>query len=101
MIFIRDINANLKSVFQDYLGLYFFGSRSRGDSREHSDYDMVFVFRKKPDWKKKEDIRNIVYSREVEYGMVVDGKYYSQEEVENCRTPFLESVCKEGKFYAV
>ncbi|MEE4358262.1 MAG: nucleotidyltransferase domain-containing protein [Desulfococcaceae bacterium] len=99
--FIKEINADLKSVFPDYTGLYYFGSRSRGDNREYSDYDMVFVFRTKPDWKKKEQIREFVYHKEVEYDMVIDGKYYSQKEIEDYQTPFLETVSKEGKFYAV
>jgi predicted nucleotidyltransferase len=98
---IRDINANLKPVFQDYLGVYFFGSRSRKDSREYSDYDMVFVFGAKPDWRKKNKIRDIIYRKEVEYGVVIDGKYFSREEIEDCQTPFLETVFKEGRFYAV
>ncbi|MDM8550971.1 nucleotidyltransferase domain-containing protein [Desulfobacterales bacterium HSG2] len=98
---IKDINSTLKSRFQDYAGVYFFGSRSRGDYREYSDYDMVFVFRTKPDWQKKDQIRDIVYRKEVEYDLVIDGKYYSQEDVKNYKTPFLESVFKKGKFYAV
>jgi predicted nucleotidyltransferase len=98
---IRDINASLKSVFQDYMGVYFFGSRSRKDSQEYSDYDMVFVFGTKPDWRKKNQIRDVVYKKAVEYDAVIDGKYYSREEVENYQTPFLECVFKQGKFYAV
>jgi len=65
---IKDINSTLKSRFQDYAGVYFFGSRSREDYREYSDYDMVlFVFRTKPDWQKKDRIHEIVYRKEVEY----------------------------------
>jgi predicted nucleotidyltransferase len=101
MTLIRDINTDLKAVFQDYLGLYFFGSRSRKTHYDYSDYDMVFVFKTKPDWRKKDKIREIVYRKEVEYDVVIDGKYYSQEEIEGYQTPFLESVFKQGKFCAV
>lgn len=98
---IKDINSILKTRFQDYMGVYFFGSRSRGDYAEYSDYDMVFAFRTEPDWRKKNQVREFIYLKEVEYDLVIDGKYYSQEDVKHCKTPFLESVFKKGKFYAV
>lgn len=95
---IRDINANLKPVFQDYLGVYFFGSRSRKDSREYSDYDMVFVFGATPDWRKKDKILDIIYRKEVEYDVVIDGKYFSREEIEDCQTLFLKRSLKRDSF---
>lgn len=88
------VNKDLKKIFVDYQGLYFLGSRSRGDYREDSDYDMVFVFYSKPDWRKKDKIREIVYRKELEYDIVIDSKYYAQEEIENYRTPFRETVYK-------
>ncbi|RLC13462.1 MAG: hypothetical protein DRI57_16175 [Deltaproteobacteria bacterium] len=98
---IKDINSTLKSRFRDYTGVYFFGSRARGDYGKYSDYDMVFVFGTEPDWRKKDQVREFVYWKEMEYDLVIDGKYYSQEDVEHYKTPFLESVFKKGKFYAV
>ena len=100
-IFIQKINTALKNTFSDYRGVYFFGSRCREDNREDSDYDMVFVFETTPDWRKKDKVREVVYQKEVEYDVVIDGKYYAQKEIENYRTPFLETVYKEGQFYAV
>lgn len=96
-----ELNLHLKSAFQDYMGVYFFGSRKRNDNEKYSDYDMVFVFKTKPDWRKKSRISEMVYLKEVEHDVVIDGKYYSREEIENYQTPFLESVFHEGKFYAV
>ena len=98
---IQGMNTSLQQTFQDYLGVYFFGSRLRGDYQEFSDYDMVFVFRTRPDWRKKDRIRTIVYQQELKYDVVIDGKYYAQQEVENCQTPFLETVHNEGAFYGV
>ena len=98
---IQDINTALKGRFHDYRGMYFFGSRCRGDSQENSDYDMVFVFNTKPNWHKQDRVREVVYQKEVEHDVVIDGKYYAQEEIENYQTPFLEAVYKEGEFYAV
>jgi predicted nucleotidyltransferase len=98
---IQEINTALKDAFSDYRGVYFFGSRWRKDNQEYSDYDMVFVFRTPPDWRKKDQVREIVYRTAIEYDVVIDGKYYAQKEVEEYQTPFLEAVYKQGAFYAV
>ncbi len=99
--FIQTINTVLKKTFADYQGVYFIGSRSRGDYREDSDYDMVFVFQVKPDWRKKDKVREIVYRKELEHDIVIDGKYYAYDEIKNYHTPFQEVVYKEGKFYGI
>ena len=99
--FIHVINTELQRTFADYQGLYFIGSRSRGEHREESDYDLVFVFQAKPDWRKKDHIRDIVYRNEVEHGIVIDGKYYAHDEITDYHTPFQEVVYNEGKFYGI
>lgn len=98
---IDGMNRNLKRRFSDYRGVYFFGSRQRGDFQEDSDYDLVFVFDVKPDWRKEDHIRDIVYQQAVEHDVIIDGKYYAQDDIEHYRTPFCETVYKEGKFYGV
>jgi len=98
---IKGINTSLKDTFHDYRGVYFFGSRLRGENQDFSDYDMVFVFQTQPGWRKKDRIRTIVYQKELEYNIVIDGKYYAQHDIENYQTPFLETVYKEGAFYGV
>ena len=100
-VLISQINAELCKAFYDYRGLYFFGSRCRGDYHDYSDYDMVFVFTTRPDWHKKDRARDVVYRQELEADVVIDSKYYSLEDVENYQTPFLENVYKEGEFYGV
>ncbi len=62
---------------------------------------MVFVFDTQPDWHKKNRVRDVVYRQELETDVVIDAKYYAQEDVEDYQTPFLETVCKEGRFYGV
>jgi predicted nucleotidyltransferase len=95
------LNCELKTVFSDYRGVYFYGSRQRGDFRDDSDYDLVFVFATKPDWRKEDLVRELVYQQEVEQELIIDGKYYALDEIEHYRTPFCETVYKEGKFYGV
>ena len=99
--FLARLNHALKIVFSDYRGVYFYGSRQRGDFRDDSDYDLVFVFETKPDWRKEDLVRELVYQQEVEHNLVIDGKYYAQDEIAHARTPFCETVCQEGEFYGV
>lgn len=86
---INGMNRNVKRRFSDYRGVYFFDSRQRGDFQEDSDCDLVFVFDAKPDWRKEDHIRDIVYQQAVEYDVIIDGKYYAQDDIEHYRTPFF------------
>lgn len=97
----RSIGEELRGEFPDYTGVYFFGSRARGEGREASDYDMVFLFEHKPNWREKQRAREIVYMKELMLGIVIDSHYYAREEIENSRTPFREAVRTEGTFYGV
>ena len=97
---IAEMNRELKRLFSDYHGVYAYGSRQRGDWRDGSDYDLLFVFAATPDWRKKDRIRDVVYRRELDDDIVIDGKYYGADEIAHPRTPFCETVKREGVFYA-
>ena len=97
---IGKLNRELKRLFADYQGVYAYGSRQRGDWGEASDYDLLFVFTATPDWRKKDRIRAVVYQRELDDDIVIDGKYYSVNDIAHPRTPFCETVKQEGAFYA-
>lgn len=96
-----ELARELVRVFPDYRGVYFYGSRARGEERSGSDYDMVFLFEHKPDWREKQRARDIIYAKELEYEIVIDSHFYAREEIENSSTPFRETVRDEGFFYAV
>jgi hypothetical protein len=61
----------------------------------------VFVFHVKPDWQKKENIREIVSRTEVEHDIVIDGKYSAHDDITDSQSPFQEVVSHEGKFSGV
>lgn len=95
------ISQDLKQEFADYSGVYTYGSRTRDDAQESSDYDMVFVFEHEPDWRQKQKAREIVYQKELEFDVVIDSHYYSRSKIEDISTPFREAVCTEGTYHAV
>jgi len=41
---IEKVNRAIKSHFGDFKGTYFFGSRTRNDYNEDSDYDLLLTF---------------------------------------------------------
>ena len=61
----------------------------------------VFVFQVKPDWRKKENIREIVYRKEVEHDIVIDGKESAHDDITDSHSPCQEVVSHEGKFSGV
>lgn len=42
--FIEELNIKLSKTFEDFKGLYFFGSRIKGKQKKNSDYDIVLLF---------------------------------------------------------
>lgn len=97
----RVLAEELVKEFPDYRGVYFYGSRARGDEQVGSDYDRAFIFEHKPDWREKQRARDTIYLKELDLGIVIDSHFYSREEIENSATSFRETVRNEGAFYAV
>jgi predicted nucleotidyltransferase len=96
---IKQINALISSHFSDFRGTYFFGSRSRGDNSEDSDYDILLTFGHKLHWKEKNLLYDLIAEIEIEKKIVIDLKAYQESEFKNLWTPFREKVIKEGVFY--
>lgn len=96
---IRELNEKLRDHYRDFSGITFFGSRHRGDFSSSSDYDIVVQFTTKPDWRKENDVLDMVYEAELEHDIVIDAKVYHDEEIRMQNTPFRVNVLKEGTFY--
>lgn len=54
---LKHVETALKPYMNTVRGLYFHGSRARGDHREDSDYDLVLITRKKIDDKLKTELK--------------------------------------------
>jgi len=96
---ITILNREIRDNFPDFTGIWFIGSRSRGESRTDSDYDFVFTFAHQPDWREKNKLYDIIAEVEVREQIVIDGKAYGEKELKTIWTPFREKVLKEGFFY--
>lgn len=98
---IEEINGFLKTKYQDFRGIYFFGSRARGNFKSESDYDLVFVFDRKIDWRFENEITREIFPFLIKYDIVIDPHIYQISDIENPKTPFRMNVKKDGYFYAI
>ena len=96
---IRELTRKLRRKYSDFSGITFFGSRSRGDYSTASDFDIVVLFSKKPEWTRENDVLDMVYETELKYDIVIDAKVYHDEEIRKQNTPFRVNVMREGIFY--
>ena len=97
---INELNIILKKKYSDFRGIYFFGSRLKGQYSSESDYDMVFVFNKKIDWYFRKEIIKIVYDIELQYDIFIDVKVYNINDILEPVTPFRRAILNDGIFYA-
>ena len=98
---IGQLRDELKSIYPDFRGIYFFGSRARGDYNEDSDVDLVLVFDRLIDNPLKKKLNKYLYNIELANDLTIDSKIYNHNDILNPFTPFRENVYREGLFYAV
>jgi len=98
---IKDIGDHVKKHFDDFIGLYFFGSRSKenGGTNEESDYDFLLIFDHELHWQEKNCLYDLIADIEVQEGIVIDAKIYYEQELKTQWTPFRQKVLEEGIFY--
>jgi predicted nucleotidyltransferase len=97
--FIKILSKALKEKYPDFRGIYFYGSRVRGNSNEDSDYDVIYVFDREIDWRFEYEVKDLIYDYELEYEFFLDNRIYNFEDIQYPSTPFRNSVKSEGIFY--
>jgi len=98
---IEELINILKAKFPDFRGIYFYGSRARGDNDEDSDYDLLFVFDRNIDWRFKSLVRGIVLEYMVKNDLLIDSIICSQNEINNPSTPLEVNIKNEGIYYGI
>jgi predicted nucleotidyltransferase len=74
---VNRVNLELSKMFNDYSGIYFFGSRLNGTFTELSDYDVAIVFGSL-DHEKKLNIAGVIARIEYEESCNIDYKLLTQ-----------------------
>ncbi len=76
-----------------------YGSRSRGEEEEYSDWDFLILVDKKPDYEKIRTIRRALYKIELETEEIISSIIRDKEEWNSSlyrATPFYKNVMNEA-----
>lgn len=95
---IKRFLSLIGSVRKKIKVIYLFGSRARGDEKPYSDYDLLFVMKKK-DRGAMDRLYDAVMDILIETGKVLSLKIFKEEEFNRLSaipTPFMSKVLKEG-----
>ena len=98
---INELREILKNKYPDFKGIYFYGSRARGDFSEDSDYDLIFNFDREIHWNFEYEVKDIIYDYELKYELFLDSRKYSSKDIQEPATPFRINVKSEGIFYGI
>lgn len=100
---IKEIAQKLRDKlkkYDDFKGLYLYGSRITGNYNEDSDIDIVGVFKKEQDYEKEMEISGEILDIESEFEnyVIIDFHPMTEEELKSNYIYFNE--IKKGIFYA-
>jgi len=75
-----------------------YGSRSRGDAHEYSDYDVLVIVRNDYDWKFETRINDLLYAIDLKYDILIDPQVISVQELKTFKgeQPFILNAFNEG-----
>lgn len=102
---VNKINLVLSHKFNDYSGIYFFGSRTTDFYSESSDYDVVLVF-SSLDYEKQMEIAGIIGRIEYEEKVTIDYKVLTSsgkrsiDHIRNNVNPtFIQQAIDNGYYF--
>lgn len=95
---IIELRDELKKRFPKFIGLYFFGSRVKGDYQDDSDIDVVILFEDITHDERLE-IYGFISKIEHQHGIFLDTKIMTTS-IFNYNIFFYEEVKKTGIYYA-
>lgn len=85
--------------YDDFEGIYLYGSRIRGDAKEDSDLDVIILFNQDPPYAKQLDISGIVIDLEYRSNIFIDHHPMTISNLK--KNPFFyEEVVGKGIYYA-
>jgi predicted nucleotidyltransferase len=105
MIDNRKILIDIKQHLRQYYGdsikdVVLFGSRTRGDSKEYSDYDILIVLDKDYSGKDENKILDLCYDIDLKYNILLDVHLLSKNEMnsERGKQPIFVKALNSGLY---
>lgn len=85
--------------YDDFQGLYLYGSQVKGTAEPHSDVDIVAIFKQDPNYDKRRSIFGEVLDIELDYDIFIDFHPMTENEL-NLNYIFFNEI-KKGLFYGI
>ena len=83
---LKEIKATLQTHFgEEIVVVILFGSRANGKPHRWSDYDLLILLKSPYDWRKKREIRGVLYELELERDVLFDTHFLAQYELNTLR----------------
>jgi len=88
-------------IFSEYPSakIILFGSRSRGEEKDYSDWDILIIINDEISEKRKIELQNKIFEIELRSGEIINSIIHTSEEWNNRlvqATPFYRNVISEG-----
>lgn len=98
---VKEIAQNLRDrlkKYDDFQGLYLYGSQIKGSAKPDSDVDIVAIFNNEPSYDKFKSILGEALDLELDYDILIDLHPMTIDEL-NLNYIFFNEV-KKGLYYA-
>ncbi|MDR0822886.1 MAG: nucleotidyltransferase domain-containing protein [Endomicrobium sp.] len=95
---VQELKENLQNSFEDFEGLYVYGSQVNGTPNKDSDIDIVAIV-DAPDREKRRYIWGVLSDLDYKYDVVIDLHPMTRQELEK-NYIFHNEVVNKGVFYA-
>ena len=96
---INSLNETIKGAYDNFEGLYLYGSYARNNNTQDSDIDVVALFDMTLNREQRLSLWNLIGKIEIDFGVVLDLHPMSKDELEN-NPIYYNQVVNKGIFYA-
>lgn len=95
---IEEISASVENNYNNFKGIYLYGSQVKGTAHKDSDIDIVLVFDSELSNNERLNLAGLIGDIEYKYDVFIDSHPYTMSALE--RNPFYyESVVEEGIYF--
>lgn len=93
----QQVRDRLKK-YDDFQGLYLYGSQIKGTARPDSDIDIILIFNNQLNYKQQLDLAGLICDIEYKYDVFIDYHPFTLEEL-NVNAVFSAEVITKGVYY--
>ena len=98
---LRDLKSVLTKKFGNNIkDVILFGSHANERANRDSDYDILIILLKKPNWKYEREISKVCYSIDLKYDIITDIHLLAESELNTLRgkQPIFKNAISKGLY---